>query len=322
MRKYLCFIFVLTPLFIFAVTESGAGGSLTADIVPENPKPGDRVVITLRSFESGFSQSQIYWSLNGTKQDNYNNKKQFSFFVGPAGSVARIDVAVIVNGRRLTRTYVFQPAEVFFIWQAGAYTPPFYRGKALPTLGSPIKLQAVADISDANGNLAPGNLSYVWTIDGRRLSDRSGPGRDTLILSLDSVKGEKIGVSVSDPASNLTAENTIVFNVNRPEIIFYEDRPLSGVFYATNLTGETQIKESELSVKAVPYFFPLTTIKELSYKWQVNGQPIETSSSNPGLVILRPKDGTEGISRLSLSITDKLNSATRSLIVKFNAKND
>jgi len=321
--KFIVIFFLLAPFLTNAVREIDSSGSFTAKISPANPAPGDRVVINLESYSFNLDGSSINWYLDNKVQKDYNNKKQFVFFAGKAGTSNEIKIIVISQKKQFSKTLIFEPAEVDLIWQAGTIVPAFYKGKALPSTESLIKILAIPHLIDSTGGkVSSENLSFRWYVNGNYVSNSSGVGKNTFITSAEKNLVEKtVGVLVSDPTSKLVAENKIVIKPNLPKILFYEIKPLEGINYSQNLKNSFGLTESETTIKAEPYFFALGRITPSSYSWFLNGQKISINEEDPSEITFRRKEETEGVSKIKLTVGNSKNSyqtASSFLTILFN----
>lgn len=315
-------LIVFVPTFTLAVREIESTGNFIAEAYPANPAPGERVVITLRSFGFNLDSSYINWYLNDQLQSSYTNKKQFPFFVGKAGTRSQVKIIIKNNQSQLSKTLVFEPAEVALIWQAGTNVPNFYRGKALPSPGSLVKILAIPNVISPTGKKAlPENLSYRWYVNGNLISSSSGIGQNTFLTSADKNFTEKIiNVLVSDTASGLVAENSLRIKPSAPKVIFYESKPLEGIDLSRALESSFTLASEEITIKAQPYFFGLNQLNPSSFNWLLNNQKFTPPGNDISLITFRRKPETEGLSSVNLTITNNQNptqKASNSLLINF-----
>jgi len=321
--QFIIFVFLLlfAPVFVFAVREVESTGNFIAEVRPENPAPGERVVITLKSFGSNLDGNSISWYLNNQLQTQYNNQKQFSFFAGKAGSNSQVKIIIRSNNLQMSKTLVFEPAEVDLIWQAGTEVPLFYQGKALPSPGSPVKILAIPTLMNSSGQKAsPESLAYRWYVNGNLVSNASGLGRHSFLTSANQDYSEKvISVLVSDSTSGLVAESSIKIKPRSPKILFYESKPLEGIDFSRVLGTNISLIAEEITIKAQPYFFSLGRIGQSSFNWLLNNQKF-TPPGDRSLVTFRRKSETEGVSRINLTVAgdDSLQKAVGSFLINFN----
>ena len=160
--------YVIVLLVVFSVfstlalsrAHAASESSVLVNVAPENPTPFEDVNITLNSYASNLDSVLITWSVNGKNILSGIGKKSFSLKTGPAGSTSIVTVVVSLPDGDITKTITIKPSVMTLLFQANdSYVPAFYRGKALPTLGSEIKVVAMPEI----GN--PKNMTYAWQKD-------------------------------------------------------------------------------------------------------------------------------------------------------------
>ncbi len=112
-------------------------------VAPEVPGPNQSVVIEVQGVGQLLGNSTITWSNNGTVAQRGTGLSRYSFTTGALGSRTTISVAIQSTQGTFTHTFVFVPSLVNLVWEANTTVPPLYRGKALYSAGSPLKVVAV-----------------------------------------------------------------------------------------------------------------------------------------------------------------------------------
>lgn len=281
------------------------GTSLSLTTNPRDPGPEELVVVTAEHFGEDLNNSTISWFLNGVLEQSARGAKTFRFTTGKLGDRDVLSVVAITpEGKRLEKNLAIHPAEIDIIWSANTYTPPFYKGKALPSSKSSIRLAALPHfITQAGTRLDPRTLNYKWELDRRVLGSVSGAGKQT--LSIAAPRGEQsilISVEVSSTDGRFTARESITITSNQARLIFYEKHPTEGVYYGQTLSDGSIFSEQETTIRAEPYFFSLEDILagELEFEWTVNNRDIETPE-NPFELVVRREEG-ERTARIGLTI--------------------
>lgn len=313
--KYISLVsIVLALVFLFCaflpITKLSAQGigtdQVLVEIDPEFPKPGETVSVKLTSYSGDLDRARIVWSLNGKAAKSGTGVKTFSFNMGPAGKSVTFGVTVEAPGIGLfEKNVTLNPAQVDILWQAvNSYTPPFYRGKALPARMSKIRVVAMPDMKTKLGsNVKPAEMVYKWTLDDIPMLDSSGYAKNFADFSFDFVSSDatvKVNAS-SVKESGLIAENTVYLPTTAPKIIFYENKPLKGVDYENAIGDSFTLKNAEVNIVAEPYYFTSRDgLTDLSYNWLLNGAP--TESADQKSLVLRVGDQKTGSSEISLGI--------------------
>lgn len=132
---------------------------VSIEMVPTDPKPGETVTLTAKSYGSDINQSVVSWSYNGKVIASGTGRTSVSVVTPASGAVGTVTVTVNSPGlQQGGATLTLRPGSLDLLWEAvDAYTPPFYKGKALLPVGGAVKLTAIPAPS------APRNLSYNWS---------------------------------------------------------------------------------------------------------------------------------------------------------------
>ncbi|MFA5841614.1 MAG: hypothetical protein WC835_01460 [Candidatus Paceibacterota bacterium] len=310
--KYLIAL-ILLGSFIFpaqkisVVSAQGIGTDpVLVEMEPEFPKPEETVSIKLTSYSTDLDRAKIVWTLNGKTVKSGVGGKTFSFGMGPAGKSVTFGVTVDSQDIGIFEKKVtLNPAQVDILWQAiDSYTPPFYRGKALPAKMSKIRVLAMPDMKTKSGGAVKStDLIYKWTLGDAPMLDSSGYAKNFADFSLDFVSSDasvKVNAS-SIKEAGLVAENIAYFTTVDPKIIFYENKPLKGISYENAAGNSFDLKNNEVSIVAEPYYFTSQNGRSsLSYNWLINGIP--TQPVNQRSLVLRIGDQKSGSSEISLGV--------------------
>jgi len=310
MKKYL--IFTITAFLIVflqsseaAVIYTSTGGSLNFEVTPKNPSSFSTVTVKAISFEINLNNASISWFLNGKLEKEGLGQSSFSFTTGKSGQTSTVKIIAKIDDKKIEKIMEINPADVDILWEAETYTPPTYKGKALASSKSNVRVIAIPQLISEKGLLYnPSELIYEWTDGSRTLNQELG--KSSIMVSMGSPYGKNsVSVKVLNAKGNISAEKTIAIEPQNPKIIFYEEKPLEGTKYENALKGTAEFSEAETSVRAEPYFFsfPETPYeKNLAYSWTMNGKGITPNEGTPKVITLRNETGKEILSSLTLSI--------------------
>lgn len=323
------FLFFSTSLFAHAQIPA-FGEVLSFNVSPENPRPGQIVTIDIESFSVDLDRADsITWVVNGDVVSRGAGIKQVQLEAGKLGSKSVVDV--IVRGTNLgtiSESITITPTEVDLLWEAASYTPPFYKGKALPSSDAEITVVAIPQFVTSNGSkLKSSDLVFTWKKDGKALGSQSGRGKDSI-----KIKGPKIfnstliQVDVSSLGSTLAGKGFEVISSVSPEIIFYKNDPILGMIYENALGNIFTLSDEEINITAHPYFFSgnKRVISDFDYAWKVNGSEVSASPEDESSIVLRQVGAGEGEATVSLDIQNLdriLQSARASFSVMFSGAN-
>ncbi len=301
------FPLLLFLLLLLPYSANATEANFWVEFSPENPGPNQTVLAKVMSYAFDTDRAYIRWSVNGYLKLKGVGEKKFSFKVGERGEKTALSVSVVAeDNSRERRVFYFNPSEVDLLWSARTYTPFFYKGKALSGPGSIIKVTAVPHFgkyADTN----PSNLIYKWKLNHKNKPDKSGRGRNSFVFRSNKGFEESIvSVEVSNYKKTLKTENFVKIKNVQPELLFYEDSPLSGIFYGRALGDKFSAAKNEFLIKAEPYYFSLNAMKGISYEWTMNGKSIQPEK-NGSEINFRTKSGTSGTADVKLRISSPFN---------------
>src|ERR1035437_8597866 len=167
---------IVLPFKANAVSQS----SILVNVAPENPTPNENVSITLSSYASNLDSVLISWSVDGKTVLSGIGKKSFSLNAPAAGGETNVVASISLPDGAIDTRIIIRPAVMILLWQANdSYVPPFYRGKALPTPDSEIKVVAMPEIKSGSSLVDPTNMTYAWKQDYNNMQDASGYGKNS-----------------------------------------------------------------------------------------------------------------------------------------------
>jgi hypothetical protein len=209
------------------------------------------------------------------------------------------------------------------LWQAtDSYTPPFYRGKALPTTGSEIKVVALPEIKVGTSMSNPKNLVYVWKKDYTNQPDAGGYGKNSFSYVNDYLqKSNTISVTASTLDSRYSSGDDITLGVFEPKIVFYKNDPSLGTLWESAVLDGHRVMGNEV-IQAAPYYISPKEIliPTLTWDWFINDFEIAVNGFRKDLFPITTQTGTSGTStiRLEVNSSEKIfETATHEVNVEF-----
>ncbi len=286
MKKYLLSTFFLLMLFVslsFPLFGNAqefdiySEKDIAVEVYPKIPGPNTHVELNLKSYSFNLNNYYITWYLNGEKQSGDYGNRKFSFTTGEPGSVSNVTAIVDFKGKTFRKEMRFVPAEVDLLWEAiDAYTPPFYRGKALVLPQGKIKVTAIPETQLIAPSDAP-NLVYYWDRNYKRDIPASGFGKHSFTFTADPlVETEKISVTTNDRRENSFAKNTLEIPIKsfQPKILFYEIDEEGRVLTHKALNTHGTVNGDTIKFSFHP--LNMTTIEknftDLFVNWSINGE--------------------------------------------------
>lgn len=319
--QFLAFLALILWCLPFSVTlaqftPSSLGGQLSIELDPQYPGPGDPITATLNDYSLNANGASITWFMNQTFVPNSENKRSITFIAGAVGSATDIEARLTFpNGQTLSTKSAIRPLYVDIIVEPQTYTPLFYRGRSLPTLGSTVYLTAL--VSDADGLVNSSNYTYGWQLNGTALNGGSTRGGNKTEIVLAHGLSNLVAVSVYDPTGIMVARRLIEIPTVKIDLQFYELNSLYGLSHKVmgdpfNLIG------SGTTIRVVPYHLDLFSIgSDLYTNWKINGLDQDNTGPDPFEITIQNQ--TQGSSQITFklrNLSDLIESAESSLQIQ------
>jgi len=223
-------------------------------------------------------------------------------FLASAQSIPSLDT-YFQNAAGTAAAPAAAPSPVDLLYDADSYVPPFYRGRALPSAGTTLRLQAIARFG-----VPDKEIIYTWRRNGAVESAVSGAGRSSIALPAPTLFGADV-LSVDAQAADGSAYGSASITISSvdPQALLYQDHPLFGIEYYNALIDQNSIPDLEMTFAAVPYFAQASDPNDprLAYAWSVNGAPVAATSSGSEITI--NAGNSSGLAAISLILTSPSN---------------
>lgn len=316
-------IFIILGVFLPSKINAASQSSILVNVAPENPAPNENTTITLNSYASNLDSVLISWYVDGKNILSGIGKKIFSVKAPNAGEEINVVVTISLPDGSIDKSIIIRPAVMLLLWQANdSYTPPFYRGKALPTPSSEIKVVAMPEIKDGTSMADPRNMTYAWKKDYTNNTDGSGYGKNYFLYTNDYLDdSNSIEVKATTIDQKNTSQASIDIVTSEVKIVFYKNDSKMGTLWEKALLNGYKIMGPEI-VEAIPYFISPKDIRipTLTFSWFINDTQIPVPSYRKNTMPLAVQPGTSGTSKLKLSIdstTKIFASASKEINVNF-----
>jgi hypothetical protein len=328
MRALLASVFgvglLLGAQLVFAQTSGGID-PVQYIVSPETPGPNQSVTIEAQGVGAFLGDATITWQLDGKTMSSSVGQRTFTFTTGPLGSVNRVHVEIDSSTQgTLTHDFTFVPSNVNLIWEAHTTTPFTYRGKALYSPGSTIKVVAFPTIVSGGTTISANNLSFEWQRNGTPVPAQSGKGFSTFTFSGDQLRGgEDVSVDVYFSGVKVGSAAVSIPAVE-PELVFYNKDDLRGVLFDQALPSTVSLTGKEVTLQAVPYYFSSDSAQNgnLTFNWILDGQPTTGPDTANGILTLRQTGEGNGSATVSATMQNSdqskfIQSATAALQINF-----
>ena len=297
--------FFTLALCSLGITLGITYAQLSADLVipTNNINPYDTIKVSVQSYSFDVDNALLTWKVNGATIRSSVGEKTLSVTLGGPGSRTTVEVNARDNsGEEIKLSRVFSPQSVALMWESPeSYTPPFYKGKALPGEGSAIRVTALPEIFE-NGKRVPAtNLAYAWYVHGEFVQSASGRGKSTLTTNLDYLRNEHIVKVIIRSETGLQSENSITIRPHAVMPLFYTYDILRGPNTSYGFIRRFETTK-EVTLFVAPYY--LSTKGDARganrLSWTLNGLPVSPASEHT--ITLRPQEDSYGAQTQLVSI--------------------
>lgn len=312
---------VSNPSLNFAqvLPELVTADDITVELEPRVPGPYEKVDLTLKSFVINPDTSYITWIVNGENVGAETGLKRMTVTTGDIGEPVFIEIRIRYQQlEEVVKRIRLQPGSLDVLWQAeNSYTPPFYRGKALPSSESTLKVLALPFDFTENDQ-----YNYIWEYQAQ--VDQASSGFRENIYRIDNRffdKGFLIDVTATRRDGGFQATQELSLPRYDPEVHFIAYDPFGTKQKIQN--GSLIIDDEYVLLEAVPYYFSTNFFsRDVLLEWEIDRVPY---FSDPGddlrynQIFLSPADGS-GSSRVEAKILhDKklLQEAERGITVRY-----
>ncbi|MBI3888342.1 hypothetical protein HY311_00945 [Candidatus Nomurabacteria bacterium] len=304
---YLVITLMGTSVVLPFEAKASSPDTILVNIAPQNPAPGETVTITLNSYVDNLNSVLISWSVNGKSGLSGIGKKSFSLNAPAAGAQTTVIATTKLPDGDINTTMLIKSSVMILLWQADdSYVPPFYKGKALPSPQSEIKVVAMPEIKSGSQTTNPTNLVYTWKQDYTNVPDGSGYGKNSFTYVNDYLDGSNnIDVVASTVDQTSSSEASIDVGTYQPKIVFYKNDLQLGTLWEQAISDEHKVTGDE-TIQAAPYFISPGDIRipTLIWSWSINDSPVVIQSFQQNLMPLKLQPGVSGTSKIDLQISN------------------
>ncbi|MFA6257612.1 MAG: hypothetical protein WC671_01205 [Candidatus Paceibacterota bacterium] len=318
------FIITITVLGTFLPLKVGATSiDILVNVSPENPAPLENVDITLKSYVNNLDIVLISWSINGKNISSGIGKKSFSLNAPNAGGETTVIATISLPDGATNTKIIIKPLAMVLLTQAlDSYVPPFYKGKALPSPDSLVKVVALPEVKSGSNFINPKNMTYVWKKDYTNNQDGSGYGKNSFTYINDYLENSNnIEVTARTTDQKYSSTESIDIKITKPKIVFYKNDANLGTIWEQALTNGYKILGEEV-IEAAPYFISPKDIRipTLTWDWFINNETVNAPIYRKNTLPLKAQAGISGTSKIRLDINniDKIfESTTKEINVSF-----
>jgi hypothetical protein len=288
--------------------RAASPSSILVDVSPESPAPGENVNITLSSYANNLDTVPISWSVGGRTVSSGVGMKTFSLIAPAAGAESRVVATISLPDGNIQKVVLVRPTLMVLLWEAtDSYVPPFYKGKALPTPDSQIKVVAIPEIRNGGQTVNPKNMAYSWKKNSTNDSTASGYGKNSYSYTNDYLEEmESVSVVATTTDQKYSAEGQITVSAYQPKILFYKHDESLGTLWERAIPNGYVIEGNEI-IEAAPYFISPEDLRvpSLVWEWSINDVYVPVNEIRKTILPLKADPGASGTSLIKLLVTNK-----------------
>ncbi len=302
----LFFVVLLVPSYSALAQVGGSitdimGESVSIVLDPQFPNPGDQVTATIDDYALNGGGANITWYFDGLSAPNVSDNRTITF-TAPAVDTTMTVIARLKfrDGKTLEAKRVLKPLYLDLIIEPQTYTPLFYKGRALPTKGSIVNINAL--LQNKNGPVNSADYSYSWTLNNKSVYGGARIGGNWAQITVPHGQSSTITISVQDKSGTTVARKLVAIPNAKLEVHFYELNTLLGRSTRA-ITGELVLTGQSTTIKSVPYYLDVRAINDnLITDWKINNQPVQTESNDPFEISLTR--GSQGRALVGFKVTN------------------
>jgi hypothetical protein len=292
----------------------GANADLIISLEPAHPGPGDVVRLTVHSGSMDVTQDQVVWRVNGAVVRQAPGTSALEIPAGGLGAETVVEAdALAPDGTVASAQTSVIPTEIDLLFSADSYVPPFYKGRALPSAGTNLHLEARARFIRPDQSAIPASdIMYTWRRNNRIMGSVSGQGKFSIVIPAPMMFGtDVISVEAASTDGTFSGVATTRIPSAEPALILYTNHPLFGIMFNQALRTSSAIPGSETTFAAIPYFVEAQNLNDpaLSYLWTVNGRRVPTSETDREEITINAGKSS-GVAQISLALTHATNFLT------------
>lgn len=300
-------VFLLFAVICVQKVVADVSSTIAVTVSPDNPSPNENVDVTLSSYANNLDSVSISWILNGKAVLSGIGKKTLSITAPAAGSISTIVASISLPDGVVEKKIIIRPSVMVLLWQAtDSYVPPFYKGKAMPSTESEVRVVAMPEIRNGKNLMNPKNMIYSWQQDNTDDAENSGYAKNSYTYVNDYLRNSN---NISVTASTIDGQNSSGANIQigqvSPFLIFYKTDNKIGTIWE-NVLPDTHTVHGNEVVFAAPYFISPKELLNpiLNWAWSLNGNEISVSDYRKYMLPIQVAEGTSGTSTLRLDVSN------------------
>ena len=294
---------------------TGAGMTIVLD--PQYPNPGDQVTASIDDYSMNNTGATITWYFDGLSAPAVTNLRTITFTAPEVGKTMTVVARLTFpTGRIIESKRAINPLYLDLIIEPQTYTPAFYQGRALPTKGSLVYINALLQTKD--GPVDSSKYSYTWSLNSKSVYGGARSGNSWASITVPHGSASIITIAVQDSSGTTVARKLFPLPAIAVEVQFYELNTLLGLSTKA-ITEGVILAGNSTSIKAVPYYLDTRAVNgNLFTQWSVDNQIVQTENNDPFEINLnRGVSGNAVVSFKLRNLAELLQSDEQSFNVAF-----
>ena len=273
------FLTILTTfILLFIIPEISQADIIGVSLKPRIPGPNQEVTASLEGYTVDLEKSNIVWYVDGEPQNTHLNgigQRTMNFTTKGIGEKTVLDIAIFtLYGAKLDKQLIVIPIEVDLIWEAETYTPPFYKGKALPSNYSDISVMGIPHILSDDES----EFIYTWTEDRfNMIKSASGYMRNVIVTqSAESPLRKYIDLEIGSLKTSAKATKRVTIPTFEPHAVMYKSSELTGTDYTMAINQSLKLTGNEVLIRAEPFNLSQKAFEDnhIKFEWSLDGKKI------------------------------------------------
>lgn len=279
-----------------------AARSFEFQISPLFPQPNSVVSVYAQGYSFDIARANVVWRINGEVVREGRGIQTLELLVGDVGEASSISFTATRGSETISHSTTITPVAVDLIVEPQTYTPLLYKGRALASHRSDIRVVA---LPFAGGSYDKNDFIYTWRVNGQVQGGSSGRGVNVLETeAAPTSRRTDIRVDIQSIDGSIQGRNEISVKTEAPVVILYPKNPLSGVSTATVLSSVSELEDDEVTLSAEPFYFPgiFREALPIVYNWRLNGKNVSSNNDDAGSITLRQAGSGRGRAQVSVEI--------------------
>ncbi len=206
--------------------------------------------------------------------------------------ITRLLAGVIVLLTFTNVSFSQSNTQVIITWRANNFYPANFSGKPLPTPGTPVILDA--EILNAGKLMDLSQANFTWYVDEKIIS--SGQGLKETVFNGQKTEGDDYFVRVAIELNGNKFENSTRVPAASPFIVI------------ENPNADKNISpKSQASMEIIPYFFNVSSLDDLIFSWNINGNPVNSNNNQLTINVGTPQTPDQSIIQIGAFTQNRKN---------------